>query len=60
MSFTFIRIVLCISAVLFSAVEARGENKPLKQVSFVSLWLPQAQFAGYYVALEKDREWGQN
>ncbi len=28
-------------------------EKPLKKVSFASLWLPQAQFAGYYVAKEK-------
>jgi len=28
-------------------------EKPLKKTSFVTLWLPQAQFAGYYVAKEK-------
>ena len=26
---------------------------PLKKASFIPLWSPQAQFAGYYVALEK-------
>ncbi len=28
-------------------------EKPLKKVSFATLWLPQSQFAGYYVAKEK-------
>jgi len=28
-------------------------EKNLKKVSFATLWLPQAQFAGYYVALKK-------
>jgi len=46
--------ILCAVIVLFSPLEPRCENKPLKQVSFVTLWLPQSQFAGYYVAREKD------
>jgi NitT/TauT family transport system substrate-binding protein len=49
----FMRIILCAIVILFSRAEARCADKSLKQVSFVSLWLPQAQFAGYYVALEK-------
>jgi NitT/TauT family transport system substrate-binding protein len=28
-------------------------DKGMRQVSFVPQWIPQAQFAGYYVALEK-------
>lgn len=28
-------------------------DKPLKKTSIITLWLPQAQFAGYYVAKEK-------
>ena len=27
--------------------------EPIKQASFIPLWLPQAQFAGYYMAVEK-------
>ena len=27
--------------------------EPVKQASFIPLWLPQAQFAGYYMAAEK-------
>ncbi len=30
-----------------------GADQDRRQVSFVPQWLPQAQFAGYYVALEK-------
>ncbi|MBF0525797.1 MAG: ABC transporter substrate-binding protein [Deltaproteobacteria bacterium] len=32
---------------------ASGEEHPLKKLSFIPLWVPQAQFAGYYVAKEK-------
>jgi NitT/TauT family transport system substrate-binding protein len=38
---------------LFAAGAAAAEEKALKKVSFIPQWLPQAQFAGYYVALEK-------
>ncbi|MCG6552022.1 MAG: ABC transporter substrate-binding protein [Candidatus Magnetominusculus sp. LBB02] len=38
--------------VLASAALVYGETG-LKQASFVPQWLPQAQFAGYYVALDK-------
>ena len=30
-----------------------GEFEPLSEISLQLQWLPQAQFAGYYVALEK-------
>ena len=36
---------------LFCGVSVRGET--LKKVSFLPHWVPQAQFAGYYVAQEK-------
>jgi NitT/TauT family transport system substrate-binding protein len=48
-----IRILLGAIFILFSAVAARCEDRPLKHVTFVSLWLPQSQFAGYYVAQDK-------
>lgn len=38
---------------ILAASPAPCENKLLKKVSFATLWLPQAQFAGYYVAKEK-------
>ena len=46
----FIRVfmfVLCMVSV------AGAEDKPLDKVSLVPQWIPQAQFAGYMVALEK-------
>jgi NitT/TauT family transport system substrate-binding protein len=36
----------------FIAINVQGEEKT-KKVSFIPLWSPQAQFAGYYVAYEK-------
>jgi NitT/TauT family transport system substrate-binding protein len=30
-----------------------GREKPLKNASFIPPWFPQAQFAGYYAALDK-------
>ncbi len=46
---------LCVLACLlggFAAAYAQ-EQKPLKKVTFMPLWCPQAQFAGYYVAYDK-------
>lgn len=45
-------------AIVFGVICAHGaqENppaQPLKHVSFIPQWQPQAQFAGYYVAQEK-------
>ncbi|MFC1576322.1 ABC transporter substrate-binding protein [Candidatus Omnitrophota bacterium] len=41
-------------ALLFLAMpSAPGENAPLKKAGFMPQWEPQAQFAGYYVALKK-------
>jgi len=39
-------------AFLFSS-RAYSADAPLKKLSFITLWKPQAQFAGYIVALEK-------
>jgi len=41
----------CCFFVLLSASGRADES--LKKASFIPLWLPQAQFAGYYMALEK-------
>lgn len=40
-------LVLCLISV------ARATDKPPDKVSFIPHWIPQAQFAGYMVALEK-------
>jgi len=48
-------ILLCAALLISIPVfntDLRAEA-PLKKASFVTLWLPQAQFAGYYVAKEK-------
>lgn len=47
-----LRILLLI-CVLCIAVPALAQESTLKTVSFVPQWLPQSQFAGYYVAYEK-------
>lgn len=48
----FARIVLTLSVLTALAVSpARGAE--LKSASFIPHWLPQAQFAGYYMAQEK-------
>jgi NitT/TauT family transport system substrate-binding protein len=43
--------VLFLFAFLFSAIAVSPQT--LKKITFVPHWVPQAQFAGYYVALEK-------
>jgi NitT/TauT family transport system substrate-binding protein len=44
-----------ISAALFLIVicGAPAEDNDLKKASFIPQWVPQAQFAGYYIGLEK-------
>jgi NitT/TauT family transport system substrate-binding protein len=39
--------------ILFIVAWLKAEEKPLKKATFIPLWVPQAQFAGYYVAYEK-------
>lgn len=48
---TGLLLILCICILHLSVVEAA--EKPLKKVSFLPQWSPQAQFAGYYVAYGK-------
>jgi NitT/TauT family transport system substrate-binding protein len=45
-------ILLCLLLFFFCLSSAAAEA-PLKKVSLLPQWLPQAQFAGYMVALEK-------
>ena len=45
-------IVLSI-ILLLKASSATASEAPLKKVSFIPQWVPQAQFAGYYIAYEK-------
>jgi len=47
-----IRIILCI-VLFFKAISAIAGETALKKVSFIPQWVPQAQFAGYYVAYER-------
>ncbi len=38
---------------ILSAPASHGEDRPLRRATFIPQWVPQAQFAGYYVALEQ-------
>lgn len=48
----FTRMMVIWSALLLAATGAWGAEK-LKPVTLLPQWVPQAQFAGYYMALEK-------
>ena len=50
----FIKTICCIalSLLLLASSSIKAEAAPLKKVTFIPLWVPQAQFAGYYVALK--------
>ena len=45
-------IIFCLALLFFVNNGARADEKALKRVSFIPQWVPQAQFAGYYVAQE--------
>ena len=45
--------LLLVWLILFSAASARADAAMLKKLSFLPQWSPQAQFAGYYMALHK-------
>lgn len=49
------RIALLLFSVIFLATvtSATAAELTLKKASFITLWSPQAQFAGFYTALEK-------
>lgn len=44
---------LLVWLILFSAASALADEAMLKKLSFLPHWSPQAQFAGYYMALHK-------
>lgn len=47
-----IGIIICSFFLCIVAVEASSEQTQLRNVSFIPQWVPQAQFAGYYLADE--------
>lgn len=53
------RWIICLLFMLLGACASAAEpinesiNESIKKASFIPLWLPQAQFAGYYMAAEK-------
>lgn len=47
------RILVFIFLFLGTAQFCRPQEKALKQVTFLPSWIPQSQFAGYYMAKEK-------
>ena len=48
------KTILIITGMVFLFFgHAHAADAPLKKISFITLWKPQAQFAGYIVALEK-------
>ena len=52
--FTFsLPLIICLLIFSFGANSADKDPKPLAKVTFIPHWSPQAQFAGYYVALDK-------
>lgn len=51
LAFRLITIMLLITWTV--ALPVSAAETPLKKTSFMPLWSPQAQFAGYYVAFEK-------
>jgi len=50
----------CLLIMMLVSGPAKATDNPLQKVTFIPQWVPQAQFAGYYVALETDiyREYG--
>jgi len=50
--FLSILLLILIVATSNNADAAEAPPQPLTKVSFIPQWVPQAQFAGYYVALE--------
>ncbi len=46
-------IVFCLALLFLITPEAKTEEKGLRKASFIPQWVPQAQFAGYYVAQDR-------
>ena len=47
------KIGIIVLLLLFHSSSLGAENQVLKKATFIPIWAPQAQFAGYYVAHEK-------
>jgi len=47
------KIIFFLTLFLLIAIEAWADEGDLKKASFIPQWVPQAQFAGYYVAHER-------
>ncbi len=45
--------LLAIIAIIMAAAPLHATERTLKKATFIPLWSPQAQFAGYYTALDK-------
>ncbi len=45
--------LICCFVILVPISLVYSQNKELKKVTFLPLWIPQEQFAGYYMAKEK-------
>ncbi len=45
--------IFCVAVLFLASYEVSAEDRPLKKVTFLPQWAPQAQFAGYYAALDK-------
>ncbi|NIA19775.1 MAG: ABC transporter substrate-binding protein [Xanthomonadaceae bacterium] len=48
---TMVFFFCCLIIILIPGLAKAGDS-PLQKVTFIPQWVPQAQFAGYYVALE--------
>lgn len=50
----YLKILLFSSllSIFLNSGQLQAQTAPLQKVTFIPLWVPQAQFAGYYVALE--------
>ncbi|MBM4275475.1 MAG: ABC transporter substrate-binding protein [Deltaproteobacteria bacterium] len=46
-------IISCLALLIVRFYAAKADDRALKKVTFLPQWLPQAQFAGYYVAYER-------
>ena len=48
-----LRTILLLAVLLLAPIPVNADPTPLKKATFIPHWVPQAQFAGFYYALEK-------
>jgi NitT/TauT family transport system substrate-binding protein len=48
------RLLIWLGLLLLTTTEVSGADLTLKKATFIPQWVPQAQFAGYYIALERE------